>query len=130
MKRTISDNQNRKLTQFCQDARKLIMAGDFEKCKEMSCETMCEYPDAAQPHNILGIILEKTGEHRLAMNHFRAALALDATYRPASQNLDTYGTFFSYGKCAYDEDDCEPEPAVNYGIEYDEHHIGRVVRRV
>lgn len=129
MKTEITEHTNKNLLTFCQNAKKMILAGDYEKCKKLSCETMYEYPNAAQPHNILGIVFEKTGNHRQAMNHFRAALALDATYRPASQNLDTYGTFYSYGRCAYDEEDCQPEQPEHCCIEYDDHHIGHVVRR-
>ena len=42
----------------------------------------------------------------LAMKHFRAALALDPTYEPASYNLEQYGTMTLEEKhCAFDEED-------------------------
>ncbi|MPN31218.1 hypothetical protein SDC9_178692 [bioreactor metagenome] len=66
------------------------------------------------------------------MKHFRAAWALDPTYIPARQNLDCYGTFFSNGKCAYDESDYsveEDEERKKYEIEYDKHGIGHIVRK-
>lgn len=123
------NKQDKKLSQFCINARKLIMERDYEKCYEMTCAMMSEYPDAPQPHNILGILLEKTGHHPAAMNHFRAALVLDATYRPAIENLDTYGTFHSSGKCVFDETECTQEDENCYTIVYDDQNIGRVVRR-
>ena len=67
---------------------------------------MADYPSAPQPYNLMGIVLEKTGNHPAAMKHFRAAWALDPTYVPANRNLERYGTFHSGIKEAYDECDC------------------------
>ncbi len=101
MRKVMSNMQEKKLLCFCNEARELIVAGDYKKCHDLICVVMSEYPDAPQPHNILGILLEKTGHHTEAMNHFRAALALDATYGPAEENLETYGTFHCHGQCVY-----------------------------
>ncbi len=101
MQKHIGQNQTKKLSCFCMKAKNLIVDGEYEKCHHLVCEVMREFPDAPQPHNILGILLEKTGHHPEAMNHFRAALALDATYRPAEENLESYGTFYCHGKCVY-----------------------------
>lgn len=124
-----ANNQNENLYRFCQLARQLIMSGDYEKCHEMACMEISEYPDAPHPHNILGILHEKTGNHPAAMKHFRAALALDASYLPASQNLQNYGTFYSNGRCAFDEADCESDCTnsctVAHGHQTTSHIIGR-----
>lgn len=129
MQVTMSHTQDEKLTRFCQDAKQLILAGDYEKCREMVSTIMGEYPDAPHPHNILGVLLEKTGHHADAMRHFRAALALDSTYRPASQNLETYGTFYSSGASAFDEEDCIPVHKDCCSVIFDAQNIGHVVRR-
>lgn len=70
---------------------------------------MRDYPHAPHPHNLMGILLEKQGNHLSAMKHFRAAWALDPTYLPCRINLDRYGSFFNQGNCAFDEQDCPPE---------------------
>lgn len=129
MQTAMENKQNEKLVQFCQDARQLIMRKEYEKCYEIVCATMSKYPDTPQPHNILGILLEKTGHHSDAMHHFRAALALDGTYRPASQNLETYGTFYYHGACAFDEMDCELEGSNCCTVVYDNPNIRYAVRR-
>lgn len=116
------------LETFCHQAKQLILSGSYDQCHEIACQALSEYPDAPQPHNILGILLEKTGHHPIAMNHFRAALALDASYRPASQNLATYGTFYATGNCAFEEQDCVSEHPFGYTIVYDNNHVGHVVR--
>ena len=44
--------------------------------------------DAPEPHNLFGILLELRGDGDSARKHYRAAYALDPTYRPASRNLE------------------------------------------
>ena len=94
------------LSDLCKNVRSLVACGNYDKCSALISQAMQSYPHAPQPHNLLGVVLEKKGNHILAMKHFRAAWALDPTYFPASQNLTTYGTFYSHGKDAYDESDC------------------------
>ena len=126
----ISEND---LEALCNTARKLIGIQAYQQCEGMLCDAMGKYPHAPQPHNLIGILLEKTGDHLAAMKHFRAAWALDPTYTPARQNLECYGTFFSSGRCAYDESDCPSEDEHrspgNFKIMYDAHRIGHVVGR-
>lgn len=117
------------LNALCSKVRELVGTRDYQSCISIIVSAMSKYPHAPQPHNLLGVLLERQGDHLTAMKHFRAAWALDATYLPARQNLDCYGTFFSHGKCAFDESDCPEEKHDDYKIEYDAHGIGHVVRR-
>ena len=94
---------------LCHAVRELAGNGDLEGGKRMATEAMGRCPHAPQPHNLLGVLLEKQGDHLLAMKHFRAAWALEPTYAPARQNLDYFGTFYAAGHCAYDESDCPAE---------------------
>lgn len=93
------------LEELCSSIKKLVLNKEYKKCEDILYKAMEEYPHAPHPHNLLGIVLEKTGNHILAMKHFRAAWALDPTYRPANHNLEIYGTFFNYGECAFAESD-------------------------
>ncbi|MDD3253589.1 MAG: hypothetical protein PHV18_13650 [Lachnospiraceae bacterium] len=117
------------LNALCSKVRALVGVGNYQVCTSMIVSAMSKYPHAPQPHNLFGVLLEKQGDHVTAMKHFRAAWALDATYLPARQNLDCFGTFLSCGKCAFDESDCPEEKQDNYKIEFDAHGIGHVVRR-
>lgn len=103
---TKHNREKKAMLTLCSQARQFILTADYARCYETICEAMEKYPDSPHPHNLLGILLEKTGQHEEAMRHFRAAYALDPTYMPARQNLETYGTFYSVGKCAFDETDC------------------------
>ncbi len=133
MERKEISEKAEELNRLCVTVRELISLRDYEKCESLIRSAMGKYPHAPEPHNLIGILLEKKGDHLTAMKHFRAAWALDPTYIPARQNLDCYGTFYSSGKCAYDENDCVVEEKAgkqsNYKVEYDAHGVGRFVRR-
>lgn len=59
-------------------------------------------PDAPQPHNLLGIWFELTGDGDKARKHYRAAYALDPTFKPACRNLERICTAFAYGRIPLD----------------------------
>ena len=93
MKKNLCIKNKRSINIFCRTGKKLIEKNKLEECQNLILETMKNNPDAPEPHNMLGIILEKKGNHPLAMRHFRAAWALDPSYLPARQNLEAFGTF-------------------------------------
>ncbi len=113
---------------LCDAVRRLSESGNFEKCKELISDAMADNPDAPQPHNLLGIVLEKEGNHTEAMKHFRAAWDLDSTYAPAQKNLDHYGTFYAKGQCAYDENDCIDNEETS-AVEFNKKGIGHIIRK-
>ena len=125
----MKNTQSGTLESLCSQVRESVRLGDFEDCITAIRNAMAEYPDAPQPHNLLGIVLEKQGNHPSAMRHFRAAWALDPTYIPAEENLKTYATFFSRGRSAYDESDCRSHGAEACSITYDAAGIGHIIRR-
>lgn len=129
MEKTKATQSVDKLSELCDSIRKLSAKGDYKTCEDMIFQAMKEYPHAPHPHNLLGIVLEKMGEHALAMKHFRAAWSLDPTYMPANQNLETYGTFFAHGTCAFDESDTVIEQGKKYTIAYDDNGVGYVTRK-
>lgn len=130
MEKPEASENKKELNTLCETVRRLVGIRDYHQCESMICKAMAQYPHAPEPHNLIGVLLEKQGDHLKAMKHFRAAWALDPAYLPARQNLDRYGTFYSYGKSAYSESDCDSEEKNDtYQIEYDTRGIGRVVRR-
>ena len=124
--RVTMETRSEALTTLCQSVRELSARCEYDTCAQMVCQAMADYPFAPQPHNLLGVLLEHTGDHVNAMRQFRAAMDLDPTYAPARQNLSTYGTFCSSGAVAFDECDC---PGGDCRVEYDSRGVGRVVRR-
>ncbi len=108
MDRQKTFENKKELETLCNTVRKLIEIQDYQKCEDIVYDAMGKHPHAPEPHNLTGILLEKKGNH-----------------------LECYGTFSPSSKCAYDESDCptEAEKHNNYKLEYDEHGIGRFVRR-
>lgn len=123
------ETRSEALKELCIHVKELVSHGEYDACDTMICEAMEYYPNAPQPHNLLGIVMEKQGNHVGAMKHFRAAWALDPSYSPSCQNLTRYGTFYSGGKDAFDESDCPPDNHVPCEIQYDAKGIGHIMRR-
>lgn len=118
------------LQALCNKIRELAKQGGFKDGERLLREAMSIYPHNAEPHNLYGILLEKQGDHVAAMKHFRAAWDLNPTYVPARCNLEWFGTFYSTGKCAFDETDCPAqEDKHRYKLVYDAHGIGHFLRR-
>ena len=68
-----TNTRSTQLQELCAAVRKYATARDCQKCVAMICKAMGEFPNAPQPHNLFGIVLEKEGDHVGAMKHFRAA---------------------------------------------------------
>ena len=95
------------IKRFCLRVRESMLLGDYEKCLEDICYGLYHYPHAPEPHNLMGILLEKQSNHLLAMKHFRAALDLDPTYEPAKANIAAFANFNLHGQeGAFTYDDC------------------------
>ncbi len=129
MKAKVVNQSITNLDELCVSIRKMVADNGYESCIELIYKALENNPHAPQPHNLLGIVLEKNGDHLNAMKHFRKALDLDPAYMPAYHNLYIYGTFISCGKCAFDESDVPLELMNNIEIVYDEQGIGHVVNK-
>lgn len=83
-----------------------------------------------KPHNLLGIIAELNGNLNLAGKHYRAAYALDPTFKAACRNLDRITKFYyrldikniDFG------DTSESERESLYIIKYDSNNIGHLIK--
>ena len=128
MKRETS-GETEELQTLCNEVRALVECEKYDECENLICDAMRKYPHAPEPNNLLGVLLEKQGDHLLAMKHFRAAWALDPSYRPVRQNLDHYASFYSREAAAFDESDCKDDPPLsNIEILYDERGVGHVIK--
>lgn len=100
---------NDKLTimSLCNTAKELIGQKKYRECEELIRKAMAQYPNAPEPHNLMGIMFENEGNHPAAMKHFRAAWALDPAYLPARYNLNQYADMLCKSRRdAYYESDC------------------------
>lgn len=65
-----------------------LRGGDVNGSRAEIAEAMAMEMDAPEPHNLLGILYELTGDYQTARKHYRAAYALDPTYAPSCRNLE------------------------------------------
>ncbi|MEL7648371.1 MAG: hypothetical protein AAGU76_09780 [Sedimentibacter sp.] len=61
---------------------------EMEDSYKIIIDSLRENPDAPEPQNLLGLWNEVNKNFDLARKHYRAAYALDPTYRPATINLE------------------------------------------
>ena len=101
-----TDTQNDWFSGSMAQAALRLQSGDFESAYELITGAMCAAPDAPEPHNLLGIWFELSGDGAKARRHYRAAYALDPTFKPACKNLEQICTVF----------DSEDPRTYDYGV--------------
>lgn len=99
---------------------------DYVTALESIKSAMIENCHAPEVHNLLGILAEFTEDLSLAGKHFRAAYALDPTYKPASRNLERITSFHYSPRDANPDFGNKPEQEEikNYILEFDNRNIG------
>ena len=85
--------ESEEMLHLCQRVRDYLAQENYKKCVQEICYAMYLHPSAPEPHNLMGILLERQRNHAQAMKHFRAAQDLDPTYRPAMENMMDYARF-------------------------------------
>ena len=68
----------------------------YEESYKLIMKAINSDPNAAEPHNLLGIWYEFKGDNDLARKHYRISYVLNPTYKPASVNLERVSTLFPY----------------------------------
>lgn len=119
----------KEMRSLCSLVKDLVNKEKFEEAFKIVYESMAKYPHNPEPHNLLGILLNKEGNNSLSMKHFRIAWILDPSYEPAEKNISISGKLYSTDKYIYDESDLNCEAPSKYTIQYDKKHIGHVIRK-
>jgi Flp pilus assembly protein TadD len=87
MKELVTREDRHQLDELCETIQQLIKEKKYETGVEKVTQAIGEYPHAPHPHNLMGILLEISGDKGGAMKHYRAAIALEPSYHPARANL-------------------------------------------
>jgi len=108
-----------------------LKEGDYSKAEENIKRAMLQRPHSPEAHNLYGILAELESDGSLARKHYRAAYALDPTYKPAARNLERIATFeyYLYNKKIDYGDQPEVEPENPYIVVYDSNHVGRLCKK-
>ncbi len=86
-RKSLIENNLATYADFLEYAKKCILDKNFEKADHYLKKAVMEDINAAEPHNLFGVIAEFKGDFAAAGKHYRAACALDPTYKPADRNL-------------------------------------------
>jgi len=108
-----------------------LKEGDYSKAEENIKRAMLEGPHSPEAHNLYGILSELESDGNLARKHYRAAYALDPTYKPAARNLERIATFeyYLYNQKIDYGDQPETEPESPYVVVYDSNHVGHLSKK-
>lgn len=75
------------------EAIQMLKARDIAASRLKIANAMIQDMNAPEPHNLLGILCELILDDNTARKHYRAAYALDPTYKPACRNLERLCTY-------------------------------------
>lgn len=112
-------------------AKKALKEGNYTLAEEKIKQAMFENPHSPIVQNLYGILEELLKEDNMAHRHYRAAYALDPSYKPASRNLERITMFQEYPSKKHIDfgDEPEKEDEILYVIEYDENHVGHLRKK-
>ena len=79
--------------EYLEFGKKCILEKNFDKAKEYLKKAIAENLEAPEPQNLIGILYEYEDDLLTAEKHYRAALELDPTYKPALENLNRVASF-------------------------------------
>lgn len=82
---------------------------DLENAYKEIINILSQNPNAAEPHNLLGLLYEMNGDEQKARKHYRVSYVLDPTYKPACNNLERVSTIFLSKQIPYDFGDTTDE---------------------
>lgn len=82
-------------------AKARLVSGDIERAYVFLKQAAGMDPQRPEPLNLIGVMLEMQGDVLGALKMYRAALAIDPTYAPASANL-TRASRFPYSRSGID----------------------------
>lgn len=98
--------ETEEMLHLCGRVRSYLKDRDYSRCREEISYAMYLYPHLPEPHNLMGLLLEREHDHAGAMRHFRAAYALDPTYLPARENMQEFGNMEHPPRSHYTAADC------------------------
>jgi len=79
-------------------SKRHITNRNFAAARESVSKAIADDPGQPEAYNLLGALLEITGDWVAAQKFYRAALDLDPTYKPASANLERTTSWHKAGK--------------------------------
>ncbi|MFP4499000.1 MAG: response regulator [Vulcanimicrobiota bacterium] len=86
-RKRLAENEEDDYGAYIELAKDQITRKKYEAAREYLKKAIGKDPVKAEPHNILGAIMEINAEYEEAKKHYKAALALEPGYSQAQRNL-------------------------------------------
>lgn len=83
----LEESKLRTFEDYVEFAKLNIITNNFEKAEEILKQAASKDLSSPATYNLLGVISEYKGDILQAQKYYRAALALDPTYKPAESNI-------------------------------------------
>jgi len=87
-RRELKEDKIETFKEMIEFAKKCILLMEINKAEEFLQKSIAKDVNSPEPHNLLGVLAEYKNDINQAQKHYRAALALDPTYKPADKNLE------------------------------------------
>lgn len=84
----LKESKLKNFEDYIEYAKTCILKKDFEKAITYLKKSIAEDMNSPEPHNLLGVLAESEKDNLLAIKHYKAALDLGPTYKPAQKNLE------------------------------------------
>jgi tetratricopeptide (TPR) repeat protein len=84
--------------------KRSIADRDFREARALAGRTIASDPGKPDAYNLLGALLEIEGNWLEAQKFYRAALAIDPTFKPAQANLERTSSFRKLGKVDFGQE--------------------------
>jgi DNA-binding NtrC family response regulator len=89
----LNENNINSLRDYIEYSKKCLISGRYIEGEEMLKKSLSISANDAEVYNLLGILSEYKEDLHQAQGYYRAALAMDASYRPAIKNLERTSQF-------------------------------------
>lgn len=109
-----------------------ILKDDFKEALKYIHLAMFEDDTSPKTHNLIGIIAELNGDLILSEKHYRAAYALDPTFKACCINLERITDFYyniNIKDIDFGNNPEEKEEEKLYTIQYDCNNVGHLRRK-
>jgi FixJ family two-component response regulator len=109
VRETLDESKAEDYQSLIEICKRHITDRHIDLARETAQKAIAKDPAKPEAYNLLGAFLELRGDWLEAQKFYRAALDIDASYKPAKANLERTTSFHKLGKIALWPDTDKPE---------------------
>lgn len=109
VRETLDESKAEDYQSLIEICKRHITDRHIDLARETAQKALAKDPAKPEAYNLLGAFLEVRGDWLEAQKFYRAALDIDASYKPAQANLERTTSFHKFGKITLWPDTDKPE---------------------